>query len=53
MLLDSVTFVGVLNACTSIVAIGEGRYAHEHIIQSGWNSNAFVGSSLVDNVRKM
>ncbi len=50
MLPDSVTFVGVLNACTSIVAIGEGAYAHKQIIQSGWNSNAFVGSSLVDNV---
>jgi pentatricopeptide repeat protein len=30
-----VTFVGVLNACASIVAIEEGRCAHEQIIQSG------------------
>jgi pentatricopeptide repeat protein len=28
---DSVTFVGVLNACASIVALEEGRHVHEHI----------------------
>ncbi len=27
--LDSVTFVGVLNACAIIVALGEGRHVHE------------------------
>jgi hypothetical protein len=32
----SFTFVVVLNACTSIVAIEEGRSAQEHIIQNGW-----------------
>jgi hypothetical protein len=30
---DSVTFVGVLNACASLVALEEGRCAHEQIIQ--------------------
>jgi hypothetical protein len=43
-------FCGSAECMNSIVAIGEGRHAHEQIIQSGWNSNAFVGSSLVDNV---
>jgi len=38
----------VLNACASIVAIEECTCAHEQIIQSGWDSGAFVGSSLVD-----
>jgi len=45
---DSVTFVGVLNACASVVALEEGRCAHKQIIQSGWDTNVFVGTSLVD-----
>ncbi|KAH8935595.1 hypothetical protein BDL97_17G036900 [Sphagnum fallax] len=44
---DAVTFVGVLNACASIMALEEGRYAHEQIIQNGCESDAFVGSSLI------
>jgi pentatricopeptide repeat protein len=49
---DSVTFVGVVNACASLVALEEGRCAHQQIIQSGWDSNVFVGSSLVDMYAK-
>ncbi|CAK9267098.1 unnamed protein product [Sphagnum jensenii] len=45
---DSVTFVGVLNACASLMALEKGRLAHEQIIQSGCESDIFVGSSLVD-----
>ncbi len=44
---DSVTFVGVLKACASVVAIEEGRCAHEQIIQSGLELDVFVGNSLV------
>jgi pentatricopeptide repeat protein len=44
---DAVTFAGVLNACASIMALEEGRYAHEQIIQNGCESDAFVGSSLI------
>jgi pentatricopeptide repeat protein len=44
---DSVTFVGVLKACSSMVAIEEGRCVHLDIIQSGLESDVFVGSSLV------
>jgi hypothetical protein len=33
--LDPVTFVGVLNACASVVTLEEGRHTHEQIIQSG------------------
>ncbi len=36
---NSFTFVGVLNACASIVAIEEGRCAHEQIMQSGRDSD--------------
>jgi hypothetical protein len=42
------TFVRVLNACASVVALEEGKHAHEQIIERGWDSNAFLASSLVD-----
>ncbi|CAK9869368.1 unnamed protein product [Sphagnum jensenii] len=45
---DPVTFVGMLNACASVAALEEGRHVHEQIIQSGCESDTFVGSSLVD-----
>ncbi len=45
---DSVKDMVALNACASIVVLEEGTCAHEQIIQSGWDSDAFVGSSLVD-----
>jgi pentatricopeptide repeat protein len=41
------TFVAVLNAYASIVAIKVGRCAHEQIIQSGWESHVKVGNCLV------
>jgi pentatricopeptide repeat protein len=45
---DHVTFVGILNACASVAVLEEGAHAHQHIIQSGWESDVFVGSSLID-----
>ncbi|CAN5975479.1 unnamed protein product [Sphagnum jensenii] len=44
----AVTFVAVLNACASVMALEEGRRVHEHVIRSGLESNLFVGNSLVD-----
>ncbi len=44
----SVTFVGVLNACASLVALEEGRCVHEQIMQSGLEPHIFVANSLVD-----
>ncbi|KAH9532406.1 hypothetical protein CY35_19G091900 [Sphagnum magellanicum] len=49
---DSVTFVGVLNACASVFALEEGRRLHVQIIESGWDSDVFLGSSLVDMYAK-
>jgi pentatricopeptide repeat protein len=49
---NSVTFVGVLNACASIIALDEGRCVHLQIIQSGLESNIFVGNSLIDMYAK-
>ncbi len=52
MQLNFVTFVVVLNAFASLVAIDEGRFSHEQIIQSGWDSDVFVGNCLVDEYAK-
>ncbi len=49
---NSVTFVGVLNACASVLALEEGRCVHHEIIQSGLELDVFVGSSLVDMYAK-
>jgi pentatricopeptide repeat protein len=38
----------VLNACANVVALKQGRGVHEQIIQSGWESDVFLMSSLVD-----
>ncbi len=40
--------MGVLNACASVGALEEGRRAHAQIIQRCWESDVFVGNSLVD-----
>jgi pentatricopeptide repeat protein len=45
---NSITFVGVLKACASIVAIEESRCIHEQIIKSGLDSDVIVGSSLIN-----
>ncbi len=49
---DSVTFAGVLNACASILALEEGRCVHQQIVEFGWDSDVFVGNSLVDMYAK-
>jgi pentatricopeptide repeat protein len=49
---DHVTFVGMLNACADVLALEEGRRIHESIIQCGCESDAFVGSSLIDMYTK-
>ncbi len=43
-----------LNACASMVALKleKGRFAHEQIIRSGWDSNIFVGTNVVDMYAK-
>jgi len=50
--LAPMTLVGVLNACASVVALEEGRCAHDQVIKSGWDSNVFVGNSLIDMYAK-
>jgi hypothetical protein len=52
LFISVVTFVGVLNACASVVGLEEGRCAHEQIIQSVWDLDVFVGNSLGDMYAK-
>jgi pentatricopeptide repeat protein len=49
---NSGTFGGLLNVCASMVALEEGRYANEQVIQSGWDSDVFVKNCLVDMYAK-
>jgi pentatricopeptide repeat protein len=48
----NVTFVGVLNACASVVALGKGSQVHEQIIENGCESDVFVENSLIDRYAK-
>ncbi|KAJ7519277.1 hypothetical protein O6H91_20G031400 [Diphasiastrum complanatum] len=49
---ERVTFVGALNSCASVAALEEGRYVHEQVIQSGWESDLIVGNCLIDMYAK-
>eukprot|EP01018_Ginkgo_biloba_P018360 Gb_34963 [translate_table: standard] len=42
------TFTSVLPACANLAALKHGKEVHEVIIRSGFQSNVFVGSALVD-----
>jgi hypothetical protein len=50
--LRQVTFVQVVNACAALRAIEEGRCIHAQIIQSCFESDVVMGSSLVDMYAK-
>ncbi|KAJ7541386.1 hypothetical protein O6H91_10G057200 [Diphasiastrum complanatum] len=49
---DNVTCAVLLNACTSIAALEQGMELHSHIIKSGFESDVFVGSALIDMYAK-
>jgi pentatricopeptide repeat protein len=49
---DKFTFAQVLNACAGLQAVEDGKTAQARIIQSGCQSDVFVGSSLVDMYAK-
>jgi pentatricopeptide repeat protein len=49
---DSVTVVGVLQACARLGTLEEGKLVHGYVIRSGFQSDAFVGTSLVDMYAK-
>jgi pentatricopeptide repeat protein len=49
---NSVTIVSVLPACGSLVALQEGKGIHNYVVKSGFESDASVGSALVDMYAK-
>ncbi len=52
MIADGLTFVQLLDACVSLQALEEGRHIHMQIIEWSCESDAYVGSSLVDMYSK-
>eukprot|EP01018_Ginkgo_biloba_P007395 Gb_14172 [translate_table: standard] len=49
---DSITIVCSLSACAHLGALQQGKWIHEYIIRSGFESNVAVVNSLVDMYAK-
>ncbi|KAJ7569605.1 hypothetical protein O6H91_01G085800 [Diphasiastrum complanatum] len=49
---NSYLIVTVLNACASTKDLTRGRLIHEQIVQTGLQSNVFVGNALIDMYSK-
>eukprot|EP01018_Ginkgo_biloba_P013991 Gb_31794 [translate_table: standard] len=49
---DQFTFASVLSACATCAVLEEGKQVHGRIVRTGFESNIFVGSSLVDMYAK-
>ncbi|KAL6334886.1 hypothetical protein AAG906_023691 [Vitis piasezkii] len=49
---DNFTFPFVLKACAALSAIEHGREIHEHVVQTGWEKDVFVGAALIDMYAK-
>ncbi|PIA60176.1 hypothetical protein AQUCO_00400809v1, partial [Aquilegia coerulea] len=49
---DNFTYPFVLKACSALSAIEQGRDIHENVIRTGWESDVFVGSALIDMYAK-
>jgi pentatricopeptide repeat protein len=50
--LNFMAFVGVLIACANKIAFEEGKCVHQQIVQSGLETDVFLGSSLVNTYAK-
>jgi pentatricopeptide repeat protein len=42
-----ITFVRVVNACASLAALEDSRHVHQQMIESNFETDVFVGSSLI------
>eukprot|EP01018_Ginkgo_biloba_P019043 Gb_02373 [translate_table: standard] len=49
---DKFTFRFVLTACAGLSALQEGKEIHDHIIQSGFKSDVFVWTALINMYAK-
>ncbi|MCO5609478.1 hypothetical protein L7F22_063705 [Adiantum nelumboides] len=45
---DRVTFMEVLDACASVGALGQGKFIHQQLIESGLSSDVRIGSTLIN-----
>eukprot|EP01018_Ginkgo_biloba_P032396 Gb_27797 [translate_table: standard] len=46
------TFTSILNTCANMLLLKQGKQVHAHIIRTGFESNVFVGSAIVDMYAK-
>eukprot|EP01018_Ginkgo_biloba_P023741 Gb_23967 [translate_table: standard] len=49
---DSVSFASVLSACAHLTDLQHGKEIHDYLIRNGFDSDIFVGSSLIDMYAK-
>ncbi|KAF7819348.1 putative pentatricopeptide repeat-containing protein [Senna tora] len=49
---DSATFASILRACASLASLSLGKQLHSFIMRSGYISNVFSGSALLDMYAK-
>jgi pentatricopeptide repeat protein len=49
---NEVTFACVLKACASLASINQGKVIHTAIIKQGFDSDIFIGNTLVDMYSK-
>lgn len=45
---SKITFISILDACTSVVALEKGREVHALIVESGYEQDVVVGNALVN-----
>eukprot|EP01018_Ginkgo_biloba_P015752 Gb_28279 [translate_table: standard] len=50
--LDQFTFAIVLNTCTSLAALEQGKQVHARIVRSGFESNVILGNTVIDMYAK-
>lgn len=46
------TLVGVLQACSGLAALNQGKQTHGYIIKLGFQNHVFIGSALIDMYAK-
>ncbi|OVA16093.1 Pentatricopeptide repeat [Macleaya cordata] len=46
------TLVGVLNACSNVIAVGEGKQIHSYLLKLGFESQIFIRTALIDMYAK-
>eukprot|EP01018_Ginkgo_biloba_P004839 Gb_17077 [translate_table: standard] len=45
---DSITVVSALSACSHLGALQQGKWIHDYIFRSGFESDVFIGTALID-----